>query len=250
VWPDGNETWVFHDELPQRIQFIYCSLQLIPAISTSNIVEFPMQQMSSDCDCVVSSIAQQPNEIILVLQQLLVKQNLLLDENKQLNRELKEQQIIINNLSQTVEAIQENQMSCENIPPDQQISTSFISKAAVPVIDDKKRDSEEQDVKDVQFQEINQLMNYNLSSGFYSQDWLTRIGDYNHDCGHKNIKTSSVQSTFINIILTLFILISMAFKIFSSSLIIHSGTNTSYSGNHMLFHSVNDLDWFRTLAVP
>ena len=81
-WPKGDEMWLFHDELPQRTQFIQYRQQLIPATSTSNIVEHPIQQMATDCGCVVSSTTQQPNEIILFLQQLLVNQDLLLEENK------------------------------------------------------------------------------------------------------------------------------------------------------------------------
>lgn len=176
-WPEGDEMWLFHDELPQRTQFIQCRQQLIPATSTSNIVEQSMQQMETDCGCVVSSTTRQPNEIILFLQQSLVNQGLLLEENKQ-------------------------------------------------------------------------LVNHNLSSDSRSLYELIRIGDYIRESGHSNIKTSPLQSTLIYISLTLFILINIAFRILSSYLIVCGDKGTSYSGNQMLFHKVNHLDWFRTLAVP
>ena len=199
-WPEGDEMWLFHDELPQRTQFIQYRQQLIPATSTSSIVENPIQQMATDCDCVVSSTTQQHNENTVSQQSLLTIVSLL-----------------------------------ESTPP---------------IVTDTEPRFKKQAVKEVQFQKITQLVNHNLSSEFYSQYELIRIGDYNHECGHSNIKTSSLQPTLIYTILTLFILINMAFKFLSSYLNIRGDKNTSYFDNHMLFHSVNDLDWFRTLAVP
>jgi hypothetical protein len=122
-----------------------------------------------------------------------------------------------------------------------------------------------QAVKEVQYKQIDQLVNYNVFSEFYSQGRLTKIEDYNHKCNDHNTKTSPlqpitvfsadlsntciIQSSLISIILVIFIFISMVFGILSSYAIIYGDTNTSYSSSYMLFHGAKYLDWFRTLVV-
>ncbi|CAM4747325.1 unnamed protein product [Rotaria magnacalcarata] len=60
---------------------------------------------------------QQSNKMMLLMQQLLAKQDLLLDENKKIKQEMAIQQITINNLTQTIEAIQVSNGLCHNVLP-------------------------------------------------------------------------------------------------------------------------------------
>jgi hypothetical protein len=54
-WPDGPDTWVIHNELPQRTQFSQQKQQEGPSIFTFNVVECPTQEASSDFVDTVSS---------------------------------------------------------------------------------------------------------------------------------------------------------------------------------------------------
>jgi len=252
-WPVGEETWLFHDELPQRNQFIQCRQQFVPHPSTFNIVEHRVRQTSSKSDCVASSKTQQSNEIILLLQEVLAKQDILLEQSKQLKQEVAAQDIAINNLSLAVKALQGSIILCENVSSIQQFSSATTApslQSTPPLIRNVEPCLKEQDVKAVQVQQINQLMNYNLSSKIYFQDGLNNIDDRNTEYGHINVKTSWLQYTLITTNLTMFIFISMVFGIFYSYLITHGGINTSDFSNYRLVHGVNDMDWFRTLAVP
>ncbi|CAF4652060.1 unnamed protein product, partial [Didymodactylos carnosus] len=81
-------------------------------------------------------VNQKPNEIMFLLQQLLAKQDLLLDENKQLKQEMATQQVIINNLSQAVEAIQENKI-CQDVSSTKLSSASTtapLSQSTPPLV--------------------------------------------------------------------------------------------------------------------
>jgi hypothetical protein len=54
-WPGEEETWLIHDELPQRVQFTQCKQPMALSISTTNIVEHPMRKLSFNCADTVSS---------------------------------------------------------------------------------------------------------------------------------------------------------------------------------------------------
>jgi hypothetical protein len=115
-WPEGKEMWLFHDELPQRTQFVKCKQQIMLTTSVFNIVDHSMQQKSTACDCVASSCTSQYNKIILLIQQIMAKQDILLEKNKLLNEELARQTITINKLSLTVETIARTRMWNEDTP--------------------------------------------------------------------------------------------------------------------------------------
>ena len=198
-WPEGTETWLLHDELPQRTQFIKCKQQVMLNTSTFNIVEHSMKKTSSDCSCALPSLVQQPNQIILLPQQLLVKHDLLFNQNKQLK-------------------------------------------------------------------EMNQLIKNPVFSESFSEFVSNGIDDFYYELGHSDTKNFSLKSTTISssdsfksciiqlisfgIVLISFIFVSVAFGILDSYLNFNNATNTPYFVNNVLCHGINDLDWFRTTAVP
>jgi hypothetical protein len=54
-WPEGEETWVVHDELSQRIQCVQDKQKVLLLASTYNSTEYTMQQIQSDYEKIVSS---------------------------------------------------------------------------------------------------------------------------------------------------------------------------------------------------
>ncbi len=137
-WPSGDETWLVHDELPQRTQFVEYRDQVMLNTSTFNIVEHLLQPTSVDYDCVLSSSDQQPHDIILLLQQIMVKQDALLERNKLIKEDLARQNTIINQSVSTIKVTEKNKILEEAID-----STSNL---------------EEQTVKQLQSQQIDQLI--------------------------------------------------------------------------------------------
>ncbi|CAF0836911.1 unnamed protein product [Didymodactylos carnosus] len=266
-WPEGEETWLIHDELAQRTQFVKYKQQ--PMLTTS-IVENSMHPMSSDCDWVQSSFDHQPNEIMLLLQQLLAKQDLLLDENKQLKQEVATQQITINNLSQAVEAIQGTKISCQNISVTKSSSaptTASVSELAPPVIKSAELSLKKKASKQLQSKQSDQLIKKPLFSEFFPQYVSNEIDDFSYERGYRNATIFSLKSTAISpsnlfhslivqlisigiVLITIIILVKVGFKFLDSNMIFSGGTNTPYFVNNVLSHGINDSDWFRTLGVP
>ncbi|CAF2879329.1 unnamed protein product [Rotaria sp. Silwood2] len=84
-WPEGEETWFIQDGLSQRHEFFTSEQEIVPINSTVNTVEDSLQGMHSSCEHVSSSIVQQSNEIILVLERSLPKQETSRQQNRLFN---------------------------------------------------------------------------------------------------------------------------------------------------------------------
>jgi hypothetical protein len=69
TWPDGDETWFIHRELPQRNQFILEKQPVMSIGSTIHLVEEPVQEMLVDGNCAVPPIVHKSNEIQLLREQ-------------------------------------------------------------------------------------------------------------------------------------------------------------------------------------
>lgn len=63
-WPEGEETWFIHRELPQRNQFVTVKESIMLTTSTFDIVEELVQELSSAADCVSSSLIQEIDQSI------------------------------------------------------------------------------------------------------------------------------------------------------------------------------------------
>jgi hypothetical protein len=210
-----------------------------------------VQQTLSDGNGVTSSFGRPSNQIMVLLQQVLTNQNLILDQRKQLKQEMAAQQIAINNLSQAIEAIGKTKMLNEvMLSHESQLTTipvlqppSHLDKINVP-------DLKEETVKQLQFQQI---------------DMSDKNGDFNYEFDHNTKASSSKLTTLFSIcstklcisqlilggiILIRFIFISMAFSNFGVYRTVYGTTNTSSLLGNLAFHGINDLDWFRALAVP
>jgi len=225
-----------------------------------------VQQTLSDGNGVTSSSGRPSNQIMVLLQQVLTNQNLILDQRKQLKQEMAAQQIAINNLSQAIEAIGKTKMLNEvMLSHESQLTTipvlqppSHLDKINVP-------DLKEETVKQLQFQQIDQLIKYPIFSKSYSQDMSDKNGDFNYEFDHNTKASSSKLTTLFSIcstklcisqlilgdiILIRFIFMSMAFSNFGVYRTVYGTTNTSSLIGNLVFHGINDLDWFRALAVP
>ncbi|CAF4470537.1 unnamed protein product, partial [Didymodactylos carnosus] len=128
------------------------------------------------------AVIQKPNEILFLLQQLLAKQDLLLDENKELKQEMATQQIIINSLSQAVEAIQENKI-CQDVSSTKLSSASTtapLSQSTPHFVMKAETSLKEQAAKQLQSKRINQLLDSTPFSGSTSQEVSDWIDDFSN----------------------------------------------------------------------
>ncbi|CAF4740330.1 unnamed protein product [Rotaria socialis] len=91
-WPQGEEIWFIQDELPQHNQFCTSEQEIMSIELTFSAVEDSLQIMHSSFEHVSSSITQQSNEIILLLEQSLAKQKTLLKQNQLFTDEIAKQQ--------------------------------------------------------------------------------------------------------------------------------------------------------------
>jgi hypothetical protein len=265
--PKGEETWLIHNELPQRTQVVKCKQQRMLTNSTSKVVEYSVQTTSSVCDCVASPFTQQPNELMFLLQGILAKQDVLLEKHRLLEEESTRQKVIIDNLSLAVEAaarsnILREVMLSNKLP----FRTAPLLQRTPHLIINTVLDLKEQAVTPLQQQQINSSPICAPVSAYYSQVVSVGTNDFNHDYGDINVQISSlksiiispsaslnlciISSTLINIILPMCILVSMAFGILGSYVIFYGDTHTAYFVTDILHRGINDRDWFRTLTVP
>jgi hypothetical protein len=120
---------------------------------------------------------QNPNKMIRLLQQLLVKQDLMLEENKQLEQDMASQPMTINSLSDAVEAIQVGRM-LHNMRPSLAVETNT---ASIVVKNDETK-LEEQAAKQLQSKRIDQLINSAPFTGSIIQEISDWIEDFSNKC--------------------------------------------------------------------
>lgn len=147
---------------------------------------------------------QQPNQIILLLQQLLAKQDLVLDENKQLKQEMATQQITINNLSQAVEAIQEESkilyQSISSTKPSPPSTTAALPQSIPPIIKNAESNLKEQAAKQLQSKRINQLLDSTPFTGSSSQEVSDWIDDLSNKCDQVQLDDDQRLSVAIDLL--------------------------------------------------
>jgi len=147
---------------------------------------------------------QQSNQIMLLMQQLLAKQDLLLDENKQLKKELASQQIFINNLSHAVEAIQEGSTTlCQSTlstKPCSLSTTSQLPQSTPPTITNVETSLKEQAAKQLQSKRINQLLDSNPFTGSASQEVSDWIDDFSNKCDQVKLDDTQRLSVVIDLL--------------------------------------------------
>lgn len=128
-------------------------------------------------------VIQQPNEMMLLLQQLLAKQDLLLDENKQIKQKMETQQITINNLSEAVEVIKGTKILDQKLLPTDPSSPSTTAPSpqlTLPVVMNVASSLKEQAAKQLQSKRINQLLDSTPFTGSSSQevsDWIDDLSN-------------------------------------------------------------------------
>jgi len=246
TWPDGDETWFIHRELPQRNQFLPEKQSVMPIASTIHLVEESVQEMLVDGNCAVPPIIQQSNEIKLLLEQSQANYNALLEQNKLLKDEVTKQWISINELVLTME----------------NITSTGILHAIMNRIPDLKAQS----MKQLQFQPIDYLINcppFLESHSPYVSNTIDNLYSESSDINVKIVSlaltpTSSnnsfnprtTRSLSIGVMLIAFIFASMIAGHLGPYSFFYYDTTTSYSAGNLLFRGQNDFDWFRTLAVP
>jgi hypothetical protein len=148
-------------------------------------------------------VIQQPNEIMLLLQQLLAKQDLLLDENKQLKQEMTTQQITINNLSQAVETIQGTNIICQNMLSKQPSSLSTTAPSpqlTLPLVMNAASSLKEQAAKQLQSKRINQLLDSTPFTGSSSQEVSDWIDDFSNKCDQVQLDDDQRLSVAIDLL--------------------------------------------------
>ena len=168
---------------------------------------------------VVLPLVAQSNKIILLSQQSLAKEDVILKQNQLLKTEVAKEDATISGLVLTMEAIKRARMLHE-------VKLSH----------------------ELHFTQFDSLIKYPVFSELYSQCVSSRINDGYYECSRTNVKHFSlrsikissgdsfnsciVQLISIRIILLTFIFVSVVFV------------------SNLMFHAINNFDWFRTLAVP
>ncbi|CAF1573858.1 unnamed protein product, partial [Adineta steineri] len=118
---------------------------------------------------------QQPNDVMSMLQQLLQKQDQLLEENRKLKSQVEIQQVTINSLSEAVETLH------INLPP-QHDSISNPSTDATPEFFKEKFSLQQQAAKQLQSKRIDQLLNSTPFSGTMVQEVTDWLEEFNAKC--------------------------------------------------------------------
>jgi ElaB/YqjD/DUF883 family membrane-anchored ribosome-binding protein len=129
-------------------------------------------------------IINQANDSMLMLQQLMAKQDVLLEENKQLRQEMVVQRTIINNLSKAVETIQETKAIAQNTSVIKLLTTATDS-VLQPIASTNKNEEthlREQAAKQLQSKRINQLLDSAPFTGSSSQEVSDWIEDFVGKC--------------------------------------------------------------------
>ncbi|CAF1481203.1 unnamed protein product [Rotaria sp. Silwood1] len=146
---------------------------------------------------------QQSNQMMLLMQQLLAKQDLLLDENKQIKQEMATQQITINNLTQAIEAIQVSNVLYHNILPTKpslSLTTATLSQSTSPVIMNIESSLKEQAAKQLQSKRINQLLDSTPFTGSASQEVSDWIDDFTNKCDQVQLDDAQRLSVVIDLL--------------------------------------------------
>ena len=131
---------------------------------------------------------QKPNEqsddTTGVLQQLLTKQDQLLDENMQLKNQVALQQLTINNLSDIVEALKSNPLSNHKLTTKPSPATTTTDKVIDLTTDNNKDivNLQQQAAKKLQSKRIDQLLNSTPFSGTMSQEVSDWLEEFNTKC--------------------------------------------------------------------
>ncbi len=148
-------------------------------------------------------VIQQPNAMMLLLQQLLAKQDLLLDENRQIKEEMTTQQITINNLSQAVEAIQGTKtlrQSLLSTDPSSLSTTAPSPPLTLPLVMNAASSLKEQAAKQLQSKRINQLLDSTPFTGSSSQEVSDWIDDFSNKCDQVQLDDDQRLSVAIDLL--------------------------------------------------
>ena len=148
-------------------------------------------------------VSQQPNEMMLLLQQLLAKQDLLLDENRQLKEEMTTQQITINNLSQAVEAMQGIEIVRQKLLPTDSSSLSTTAPSpqlTLPLVMNAASSLKEQAAKQLQSKRINQLLDSTPFTGSPAQEVSDWIDDFSNKCDQVQLDDDQRLSVAIDLL--------------------------------------------------
>ena len=148
-------------------------------------------------------VNQQQNEIMIILQQLLIKQDLLLDENKQLKQHMTKQQITIDNHTQAIAAIRETKtsygkLSTKPAPPPP--TTTTLLETTIPVVINTEHHIKQQTAKQLQSKRINQLLDSTPFSGSTSQEVSDWIDDFIYKCDQLQLDESQRLSVAIDLL--------------------------------------------------
>ena len=148
-------------------------------------------------------VIQQPNEMMLLLQQLLAKQDLLLNENRQIKEEMTTQQSTINNLSQAVVAIQESKMIRQQfLPTDPPSSptTAPSPQLPLPLVMNTASSLKEQAAKQLQSKRITQLLDSTPFTGSPAQEVSDWIDDFSNKCDKVQLDDDQRLSVAIDLL--------------------------------------------------
>jgi signal recognition particle subunit SEC65 len=127
---------------------------------------------------------QQPDDVMRILQQLLTKQDQLLEENRQLKNQVALQQVTINNLSQVVDTLQINPPPHHDSTPNPSIvaaTTSTVTNSTPNTVNEKFN-LPQQAAKQLQSKRIDQLLNSTPFSGTMVQEVTDWFEEFNTKC--------------------------------------------------------------------
>ena len=166
------------------------------------------EQQQKKCDDEVENreepvVIQQPDEMMLLLQQLLAKQDLLLDENKQIKQKMETQQTTINNLSEAVKVIKDTKTLCQNSLPTDPSSlskTALSSQLTIPLVNNAASNLKEQAAKQLQSKRINQLLDSTPFTGSSSQEVSDWIEDLSNKCDQVQLDDDQRLSVAIDLL--------------------------------------------------
>jgi hypothetical protein len=164
-------------------------------------------------------VIQQPNEMTVLLQQLLAKQDLLLDRNRQIKEEMTAQQITINNLSQAVDVIQRTKTLGQSLLPTAPSSLSTTAPSplsttapsslsttapspplTLPLVMNAASSLKEQAAKQLQSKRINQLLDSTPFTGSSSQEVSDWIDDFSNKCDQVQLDDDQRLSVAIDLL--------------------------------------------------
>ena len=143
----------------------------------------------------------QSTEVMRLLQQLMIKQDLILHENTQLKQEIATQQITINELSQAVRSIRGKNVEVEPKlmePPTPPMS--LTSHLTTRTAHEPELKLKEQAVKQLQTKRINQLLDSTPFSGSMSQEVSDWIEEFSTRCDELNFDDTQRLSVAVSLL--------------------------------------------------